>query len=380
MTSPAATPVLSLLTELIKHPSVTPDDHGCQEFISHYLSELGFTPQDLSADDVTNSWVRRGDTAPLFVFAGHTDVVPPGDTTQWASDPFQAEVRNGMVYGRGAADMKGGIAAMMVAVRELITQHPNHKGSIAFLLTSNEEGITQYGTGYAVEKLQAQGDHIDWCIVGEPSSTATLGDTVKHGRRGSITARLTVHGKQGHVAYPDLADNPIHRIAPVLATLCQKQWDNGNDDFPPTSFQICEIQSGVGADNVIPPQIEVTFNLRYSTELTQEAIQEQVESILQSEGLNYDIEWVPSAQPFLSAKGELHNTVSTVIEEFTGKAPAFSTGGGTSDARFIAPTGTQTIELGVTNETIHMVDECTRVEDLEQLAKIYQRILERLLT
>lgn len=371
--------VTRLACELINRPSVTPDDAGCQHLIAERLAQCGFDARDLSREDVTNTWLRRGKDAPLFAFAGHTDVVPTGDAAQWSSPPFEARERDGMLYGRGAADMKGSIAAIVTAIESFINDHPQHGGSIAVLLTSNEEGITANGTRYAMEQLQSQGETMDWCVVGEPSSSECLGDIVRHGRRGSLSATLTVNGKQGHVAYAHLANNPVHALAPVLHALCEQRWDDGNDDFPPTGFQVSNLHSGVGADNVIPAHAEVMFNFRYSPELDEKTIRERVIEILDQSGLDYAIEWVSSAEPFTSKMGELHDTVCAVVKEFTGKEPEFSTGGGTSDARFIAPSGTQVIELGPINKTIHAVDECVRVEDLAQLAKIYYAILQRLL-
>ena len=369
---------VDLLIELVNRPSVTPNDAGCQPFIAEYLSRFDFKHTDLSAHDVTNTWIRRGDQSPLFVFAGHTDVVPAGDESQWQSPPFTATERDGMLYGRGVADMKGGICAMMVAVSRFLEKHPSHPASIAFLLTSNEEGVSDYGTGYAVEKLQESGQKMDWCLVGEPSSCRTLGDTVRYGRRGSITGRLKIQGIQGHVAYAELANNPIHKLAPALNELCQHQWDLGNDDFPPTSFQVCDIHSGIGVDNVIPSQAEVAFNLRYSNSINATEIRTHIEQVLDHHSLDYQIEWIHSAQPFLSTKGELHKITSEVLQEVTGNTPEFSTGGGTSDARFIAPTGTQVLELGPVNSTIHKINESINIKDLHQLSNVYYQILERL--
>ena len=372
-----STATCQLAAELIERPSVTPDDAGCQQIIAQRLAECGFTTHDFSCEDVTNSWMRRGDKAPLFVFAGHTDVVPPGDG--WQTPPFEAVRRDGMLYGRGAADMKGAVAAMVAAAEEFVAAHPRHRGSLAFLLTSNEEGVTHHGTRHVVERLQARNETIDWCIVGEPSSSEVPGDTVRHGRRGSLSALLTVKGKQGHVAYAQLANNPIHAVAPVLAELCRRVWDRGNAEFPPTGFQVCNLNAGVGADNVIPGRLKMQFNFRYSSELNEAAIRGKVTEVLDAAGLDYEIEWQPSAEPFICSSGELHDVVRGVIKEVNGKEPEFSTGGGTSDARFIAPTGVQVLELGPVNKTVHMANECVGIAELERLVQMYRRILEKLL-
>ena len=330
--------------------------------------------------EVSNLWARRGEAAPLLVFAGHTDVVPPGPLEQWQSPPFAPEIRDGYLYGRGAADMKGSLAAMVTACEGFVARHPRHRGSIAFLLTSDEEGPSIDGTVKVVDRLQARGEKIDWCIVGEPTSSQQVGDVVKNGRRGSLNGRLLVHGVQGHVAYPHLADNPIHRASPALAELCAVTWDHGNAHFPPTSFQISNIHAGTGADNVIPGELEVVFNLRYSTELNQAVIQQRVEDILQRHGLRYSLQWKLSGQPFLTEAGELVEAVRTAIRDVDGVETQLSTSGGTSDGRFIAPTGAQVVELGPVNATIHKLNECVAVADLERLSAQYRRTLERLLT
>jgi succinyl-diaminopimelate desuccinylase len=365
--------------ELIRRPSVTPEDGGCQELITARLAKLGFSTEKMPFAEVTNLWARRGTAAPLLVFAGHTDVVPTGPMEQWQSPPFTPEIREGYLYGRGAADMKGSLAAMVTACEAFIAQHPQHRGSIAFLLTSDEEGPSVNGTVKVMEALTARGDHIDWCVVGEPTSSKQVGDIVKNGRRGSLNGRLTVHGTQGHVAYPHLADNPIHSAAPALAELCAITWDQGNDYFPPTTFQISNIHGGTGADNVIPGDMEVTFNFRYSTELDQDTIQRRVETLLNRHGLRYSLQWRLSGEPFLTEPGRLVEAARAAIRDVSDLETQLSTSGGTSDGRFIAPTGAQVIELGPVNATIHKVDECVAVADLDSLSAQYRRILERLL-
>lgn len=370
---------LDLAIELIRRPSVTPEDAGCQELLIQRLEALGFAVERLPFQEVTNFWARRGEAGPLFVFAGHTDVVPPGPADQWDSDPFQPEVRGEYLFGRGAADMKGSLAAMITACERFLGAHGEHQGSIGFLVTSDEEGPSINGTRKVVEHLQARGEHVDWCLVGEPSSVRELGDSIKNGRRGSLTGRLTVHGQQGHVAYPQLAVNPVHRAAPALAELCAAQWDAGNEYFPPTTFQISNIRAGTGADNVIPGSLEVLFNFRYSTESTEEGLRRSVEELLDGHGLDYDIDWHLSGPPFLTAPAELVDTVRGAIQGVTGRQTELSTGGGTSDGRFIAPTGAQVVELGPCNATIHKVNECVRCQDLDTLAQIYEQVLAKLL-
>lgn len=371
--------VLALAKDLISRPSVTPEDHGCQQMMAEFLRRLGFSIEPMVFHDTTNLWARRGNEGPVFCFAGHTDVVPAGPLEKWDSPPFEPTIRDGYLYGRGAADMKGSIAAMMVAVERFIEQYPAHKGSIAFLITSDEEGPFINGTPKVVETLEARGEKITWCLVGEPSSTTRLGDVVKNGRRGSITGDLKVLGIQGHVAYPHLGRNPIHQAAPALAELATTQWDQGNAFFPPTSFQIANIRGGTGASNVIPGELEVQFNFRFSTELTDEQIKQQVSAILDRHGLEYELNWTLSGHPFLTASGDLVAAITAAISEQTGHAPELSTSGGTSDGRFIARTGAQVVELGPVNATIHKLNECVKVADLEQLSALYTDILRRLL-
>lgn len=372
-------PTTRLAMELIRRPSVTPEDAGCQELIAACLAKLGFVIESMPFGEVSNLWARRGAAPPLFVFAGHTDVVPTGPLEQWQSPPFTPEIRDGYLYGRGAADMKSSLAAMVTACGDFVTQHPQHRGSIAFLLTSDEEGPAINGTVKVMETLSARGDHIDWCIVGEPTASEQVGDVVKNGRRGSLNGRLVVHGTQGHVAYPQLADNPVHRAAPALAELCAVTWDQGNDHFPPTSFQISNIHGGTGADNIIPSELEVTFNFRFSTELDQPTIQRRVETVLNRHGLRYSLQWKLSGEPFLTETGKLVEAVRGAIREVSGLESQLSTSGGTSDGRFIAPTGSQVVELGPVNATIHKLNECVAVADLDNLSAQYRRTLERLL-
>jgi succinyl-diaminopimelate desuccinylase len=370
---------LSLLTELIAKPSVTPHDRGCQQLLIERLSAIGFECETLIFEDVTNLWARRGNSAPLLAFIGHTDVVPTGPLDEWHSDPFEPEIRDGLLYGRGAADMKSGIAAMVTACERFVKQHPDHNGSIALLITSDEEGPALNGTVRVVETLEARGEKIDWALVGEPSSTSELGDVVKNGRRGSIGATLTVKGVQGHVAYPHLADNPVHRVMPALTELCEREWDQGNESFPATSFQISNIQAGTGAHNVIPGQVEVIFNLRYSTQLDHQQIIDTTETILKKHGFDYNIDWRHSGYPFLTAEGELVEAAKQSIKAITGLDTELSTAGGTSDGRFVAPTGAQVLELGPVNASIHKINEHVRVSDLDPLSEIYQGILAKLL-
>lgn len=369
---------LALTQQLIALPSVTPVDHGCQQLIAERLAPLGFQAEYLNFEDVENLWLRRGTENPVFCFAGHTDVVPTGPLTAWESAPFQPEIRDGMLYGRGAADMKGSIAAFVIAVENFVREHPEHQGSIAMLITSDEEGPSKYGTVKVVETLEARHEKITWCLVGEPSSSKQLGDIIKNGRRGSLNAKLTVHGKQGHVAYPQLADNPIHRVAPALAELTAEIWDHGNEFFPPTSFQISNINAGTGANNVIPGSLEALINFRFSTELTEAEIKQRTATILNKYLTNYYLDWSLSGQPFLTRRGNLVAATLKAIQETVNIDTELSTAGGTSDGRFIAPTGAEVVELGPCNATIHQINECVSVSDLSQLTRIYQRILEHL--
>ena len=370
---------LALTRELIARRSVTPDDAGCQDSMMARLEQVGFSVEPMRFGEVDNFWATRGTSGPLLVFAGHTDVVPPGDDARWDSDPFTATVDGDDLVGRGAADMKASLAAMVVACEQFVRQHPDHAGRIGFLITSDEEGPAKEGTVKVMETLTSRGEQIDWCVVGEPSSTEALGDLVKNGRRGSLNARLTVHGKQGHIAYPHLADNPIHRAMPALDALAKEAWDNGNDFFDPTSLQISTVRSGQGVTNVIPGTVEVLFNLRFSTELTAEAIQSRCETILDAHDLTYEIEWSLSGEPFLTEPGALLDAVTQSIEAVTGHQPVVSTGGGTSDGRFIAPSGAQVVEVGHVNATIHQCNERVKIADVPKLTQVYEGILERLL-
>ena len=370
---------LALTRELIARQSVTPDDAGCQDAMVSRLKQAGFSVDAMRFGEVDNFWATHGTSGPLLVFAGHTDVVPPGDEASWDSDPFEATVIGDELFGRGAADMKASLAAMVVACEQFIEQHPDHAGRIGFLITSDEEGPAKNGTVKVMESLSSRGEQIDWCVVGEPSSTTVLGDLVKNGRRGSLNARLIVNGTQGHIAYPHLADNPIHDAMPALDALAKETWDNGNDFFDPTSLQISTIRAGQGVTNVIPGRLEVLFNLRFSTELTAEAIKSRCEDILKAHGLSYDIEWSLSGEPFLTEPGALLDAVMQSIEAVAGCRPQVSTGGGTSDGRFIAPSGAQVVEVGHVNATIHQCNERVKLADIPKLTEIYKGILERLL-
>ena len=370
---------LELARDLINRPSVTPYDAGCQPLLGERLKAIGFELEPMRFDEVDNLWARRGHDGPLFVFAGHTDVVPTGPEAQWQSPPFTPTITDGKLYGRGAADMKSSIAAMVTACERFIRQHPDHRGSIGFLITSDEEGPSINGTVKVVEALQQRNEQIDWCLVGEPSSTDRLGDVIKNGRRGSLGAILSVRGKQGHVAYPHLARNPVHLFAPALQELVSIEWDRGNDHFPPTTFQISNMHAGTGANNVIPGELEVQFNFRFSTEVTDAQLRQQVEDILDRHQLDYRIDWNLSGQPFLTPEGELVEAAQQAIQSVTGYATQLSTAGGTSDGRFIAPTGAQVVELGPLNATIHQIDECVDINDLDTLSAIYEQILINLL-
>jgi len=370
---------LELCCELIRRPSVTPEDAGCQALMLQKLLALDFNCIELLFGDVSNFWAERGNHGPLLVFAGHTDVVPSGPTAQWDTPPFEPTVRDGILFGRGSADMKGSLAAMLVACEEFVAEHPDHPGRIGFLITSDEEGPAVDGTIRVLNYLQERGQSIDWCVIGEPSSTATLGDTIKNGRRGSLGGVLTVRGVQGHIAYPHLADNPIHRLLPALHALTTEIWDAGNEFFPPTSMQISNINGGTGATNVIPGEVQVVFNFRFSTEVSDTELRQRTESILRAHELDFSIQWQLSGQPFLTRAGQLVDAVVASIRDITGQEPKLSTAGGTSDGRFIAPTGAQVVEVGPVNATIHKLNEQVLAADLPRLAAIYKGILTRLL-
>ena len=370
---------LDLAIELIRCPSVTPDDAGCQKILAQRLTAAGFRCEHLRYGDVDNLWAERGDGKPLVVFAGHTDVVPPGPRENWQSDPFKPEVRDGMLYGRGAADMKGAVAAFVTAAETFVAAHPKHKGAIGLLITSDEEGPAVNGTVKVMDWLAARGRKIDYCIVGEPSSAKVLGDVIKNGRRGSLSGKLTVRGIQGHVAYPHLARNPIHQLTPALTELTAIEWDKGNTDFPATSFQVSNINGGTGAENVIPGSVEVWFNFRFSTAVTDALLKERTEAALKKHGLDYQLVWTLSGQPFLTRGTRLIEAVRRAVREELGAEATPNTAGGTSDGRFIAPTGAEVVELGVLNSTIHKTDECVAVTDLGRLSDTYRRVLEHLL-
>lgn len=375
----AVSATLALTQELISRPSVSPEDQGCLEIITQRLTALGFKVERLAFGPVENIWARHGDSGPVLCFAGHTDVVPTGPREEWHTDPFEPVIKDGILYGRGAADMKSGLAAMITAAERFIAKYPQHTGTLAFLLTSDEEGPSVDGTRRVMEVLEARNEKIDWCVVGEPTSTEALGDMIKIGRRGSLSGKLTVHGIQGHVAYPHLADNPVHAVAPALAELAARVWDNGNEFFQPTTFQISNINAGTGAPNVIPGDLKARFNLRFSTEQTVEKLQQTIVGILDRHKVNYTLEWFVSGLPFFTAPGTLSNAVQQAVREKTGRTPEMSTTGGTSDGRFIAPTGAQVVELGVLNATIHKVNECVRVTDVETISETYERVMELLL-
>jgi succinyl-diaminopimelate desuccinylase len=370
---------LDLTRDLLARRSVTPADEGCQQLIAGRLAQIGFLIEPLPFGNVTNLWARRGRGGPVFCFAGHTDVVPTGPLEEWRSDPFVPAERDGVLYGRGAADMKSGLAAMVTAAEEFVTTYPTHSGSIGFLITSDEEGPSVDGTRRVAEVLRLRGEHIDWCVVGEPSSEVCVGDTIKVGRRGSLSGRLTVHGVQGHVAYPQLAENPVHTLAPALAELVSRTWDEGTEYFQPTSFQVSNLNAGTGAPNVIPAELKARFNLRYSPVQTVSRLKTTVENILRSHGVRYTLEWYVSGEPFYTVPGVLSDAVAAAVAEVTGALPKLSTGGGTSDGRFIAPLGAQVVELGVVNASIHKVNECVRVADIDALQRMYVNVLRRLL-
>lgn len=370
---------IELTQALLKKVSLTPEDAGCMDLMADYLQQRGFNIEWMNFGDTKNLWARRGTSAPVFAFAGHTDVVPTGPLTEWDTPPFEPTLKDGLIYARGAADMKGSLAAMLTACDGFIAAHENHTGSIAFLITSDEEGPATNGTVKVMQALDGRGEKIDYCIVGEPSSHKTFGDMVRVGRRGSINGYLTLNGKQGHVAYPELVDNPIHALAPILANITAEQWDEGNDYFPPTSFQISNINAGTGVENVVPGELKLVFNLRFSSELTPEVIKSRVTHIIDQESDDYELVWKLSGLPFITERGDLTSAVEKALIDVTGKPPVLSTGGGTSDGRFIAPYGVQVIELGPINATIHKINECVSVDDLESLSLTYQKVLENIL-
>ena len=371
--------VLELTQELVGRRSVTPEDGGCQPLLARRLEKSGFRSESMRFGEVDNLWARRGDRTPLLCFAGHTDVVPTGPLAQWHSDPFVPTLRDGRLFGRGCADMKSSIAAFVVAVEAFVAERPSHSGSIAFLLTSDEEGAAVDGTVRVVERLKSRGERIDYCIVGEPSSQNALGDTIRNGRRGSLSGHLSVRGIQAHIAYPHLGRNPIHQLAPALAELAAIQWDQGNEFFPPTSWQVSNIHAGVGATNVIPGALELDFNFRHSTASSEASLQERLESVLKAHKLDYTLDWAPGSKPFITRPGTLVDTVRRVVHVHTGRTPELSTGGGTSDGRFIVDICPQVIELGPVNATIHKLNENIELAELEQLPRIYLDTLRALL-
>lgn len=377
--APDASREVELLKRLIRCRSVTPDDAGCQKILATLLADMGFSCESMPFGQVSNLWARRGEDGPLLCFAGHTDVVPPGNEAEWDSNPFDPVIRDDKLFGRGAADMKGGLAAMMVALERIVARYPDHPGSIAILLTSDEEGPAKDGTARVVNRLCERGEQIDWCILGEPSSKRTVGDTLRIGRRGSLSGILRVKGKQGHVAYPHLASNPIRSFAPVLAQLNDVSWDDGNEHFPPTTFEVVEIASGIGAPNVIPGELSARFNIRYSTEWNYQSLQKKVHSIFDQYDIRYELDWRLSGEPFLTLPGKLTSAASRAVLETRGRQPQLSTGGGTSDGRFIAPTGAEVVELGLASTSIHQVNECVAINELRWLSEMYERIIELLL-
>jgi len=371
-------PVIELAQQLIRRPSLSPDDAGCQALLIARLEAIGFTVEPMHIGDTLNFWATRGQGETL-AFAGHTDVVPPGDANRWSSPPFEPSIRDGMLFGRGAADMKGSLAAMVVAAERFVAANPQHKGRLAFLITSDEEASAVNGTVKVVERLMARNERMDYCLVGEPSSTEIVGDVVKNGRRGSMTANLTIHGVQGHVAYPHLADNPVHRAMPALNELVETVWDGGNEFFPPTSMQIANVQAGTGSNNVIPGEFFVQFNFRFSTQLTDQMIKDRVAELLDRHQLRYTLEWNVSGQPFLTSRGKLVDAVVNAVAHYNEIKPQLLTTGGTSDGRFIARMGAQVVELGPVNATIHKINECVKASDLQMLSRMYQRIMEQLI-
>lgn len=371
--------VLDLARDLIARPSVTPDDAGCQPLVAERLRRAGFACEHLRFGEVDNLWATHGTGDPVLVLLGHTDVVPPGPREAWTSDPFVPEIRDGVLYGRGAADMKGSVAAFVVALERFVAVHPGHAGTVTLLLTSDEEGDAIDGVRRVAREFAERGQRIDWCITGEPSSTRVLGDLLRVGRRGSLTGTLIVRGVQGHVAYPDQARNPLHDALPALAELAARRWDDGYESFPPTSLQMSNIQAGTGASNVIPGELQMVFNLRFNPHWTAAKLEAGIETLFEGHGLDFNVSWHRSGEPFFTPEGRLRSTAREVLSKFAGGEPEESTGGGTSDARFIAPLGAQCIEVGPVNASIHKVDEHVRVADLEALPDLYQALLERLL-
>lgn len=372
--------ILELTSELIRRASVTPDDQGCQALLGDRLSRAGFAVETLHYGEVSNLWATHGQAGPVLVFLGHTDVVPSGPETAWSSPPFEPTVRAGLLFGRGAADMKSGVAAMTLALETFVQRHPQHAGTVGLLLTSDEEGPSVDGVRRVAEEFRRRGQRVDWCLVGEPSSRTALGDLIRIGRRGSLHGHLEVRGIQGHVAYPDKALNPIHALAPALAELASTRWDEGNDSFPPTSFQVSNIRSGTGANNVIPGTLAASFNFRYGTASTAEGLRERVEACLHRHRLDFSIAWDLSGEPFLTAEGPLRKAVNEAVGAVCGRIPEPSTAGGTSDGRFIAPLGAEVVELGPVNASIHKIDEHIDVAELERLPELYLAVVERLLT
>lgn len=379
MADATSSPEIQLLCDLIRRQSVTPDDAGCQQILGDRLTAMGFKCETLQFGKVTNLWARRGTAAPVLCFAGHTDVVPPGNELDWSSDPFDPVFKDGLLYGRGAADMKSGLASMIIALEQFLVDNEDHAGSLALLITSDEEGSARDGTLKVMDTLKKRGENIDWCVLGEPSSQDALGDLIRIGRRGSLSGMLTVKGVQGHVAYPHLAENPIRQFAPVLAELHAIEWDKGNEYFPPSSFQVVEIHSGAGAPNVTPADLSARFNIRYSTEWDHESLKKHVREIFDEHDIKYELKWHLSGEPFLTQPGKLIDAVVQAVKEQVGTAPELSTGGGTSDGRFISPAGAEVVELGPVNASIHKVDEHVRVDDVIALTSLYRRTMELLL-
>ena len=372
-------PEIELLCDLVQRQSVTPEDAGCQSVLIERLEACGFDCETMIFGEVTNLWARRGTKPPVLCFAGHTDVVPPGELSEWNSDPFVPTFKDGLIYGRGTADMKSGLASMVVAVEQFLSDNEDHNGSLALLITSDEEGRAREGTLKVMDTLMARDEAIDWCVIGEPSSEKELADLVRVGRRGSLSGILTVNGIQGHVAYPQLADNPIRRFAPLLAELYEIEWDRGNEYFPPTSFQVVDIRSGIGAPNVTPAELSARFNFRYSTEWNHESLKKRVHEVFDAHDIDYDLKWHLSGEPFLTNPGKLIDAVVQSVSEHTGKAPELSTGGGTSDGRFISPAGADVVELGPVNASIHKINEHVKADDVVRLTGMYRRIIELLL-